>query len=192
MVSKITYTPRWAAIRGTVAELLVVYVTVGVLAAIFLYRNLTPSDPECLTLIPVLAVFSGAGYFQYRKVQVLFDTLNFSIGLPRKLFRKKQDIEPLIARSQQYLARNRISFKLKPEKRPIIRRIGAPRASFELENAGLRLSIFYQSRSALDLRAIIALGPVAGEQDHVARKLLEGLRQELLRNEKQTTPEKKA
>jgi hypothetical protein len=183
MITEITYTSKWAAIQRTVAELLVVYVTVGVLATIFLYRNLTPSDPECLTLIPVLAVFSAAGYFQYRKVHVFFDTLNFSIGLERTLFRKKHDIESLIASSQQYLANNRISFKVKSEKRPFICRIGEPRASFDLENLGLRLSIFYRSRSAQDLRVNFALGPVADEHDHVARKLLEDLRRELLRSE---------
>jgi hypothetical protein len=176
MITEITYTSKWAAIQRTVAELLVVYVTVGVLATIFLYRNLTPLDPECLTL-------SAAGYFQYRKVHVFFDTLNFSIGLERTLFRKKHDIESLIASSQQYLANNRISFKVKSEKRPFICRIGEPRASFDLENLGLRLSIFYRSRSAQDLRVNFALGPVADEHDHVARKLLEDLRRELLRSE---------
>lgn len=189
MISEINHLSRTAGFRRIAAQLLAFNAILGAVIALSLYQKRSPSDPICLVMVLLMAFFNFLVFVQYRYVQGFLDTLNFTIVPDRDIEKQNGSLEPLIARCGQYLANNRISFKRAPDRGLPTIGMGAPLAAFDLGNLGLRLAIHGGPKGAFGKNAIIALGPVSDGRDPVARKLLNGLREELLRFEEKGRPE---
>lgn len=150
-------------------------------ALIWNFKLFSESGP-CIALASTMAIINILLLISALRRRRYFDALWFSVPLPACPVEQRERLRAVVSGTERYLAANRISYTSGKAGGPYAGRIGAPEKSFRLEGAGLRFEIFRNARGGPGrTEAELFLGPVADKTDPVARKLLEGLRQELLR-----------
>lgn len=130
----------------------------------------------------------------YSDARKVLDTLNFKVALAGEAFeqRKARYLELLDA-VEMHLGNNRVSVRKTGRTGRWWGPASPDGTAFELPGLGLTLRTVsvYEDKGGITSVAFI-LGPVTTSNDTVARKLLEGLRQELLRSGKEAMPDRKA
>jgi len=182
MISEIAYTTARAEI-GSAARILlvlnVIVVVVGMVAAYFSGMTTSFGCFSVLMLVVMLDVAIAAAFTRDRKT---FDSLNFQLthneGYPSVDAARYWEA---VASAEHYLASNRLSARGQDTSSRWPGPLKSRSTEFVLGGTGLSLHILLRIRATRTI--VFALGPVESERDPVARKLLEGLWQELLRSE---------
>jgi len=187
MISEIAYTTARGKI-GSAARILlvlnVIVVVVGMVAGYFAKMTTAFSCFSVLMLIVILDLAIAAAFTRDRKT---YDSLNFQLkqdeGNPSVDLARYREV---VAAAEQYLANNRLSARAQDTSSRWPGPLKARSTELVLGGTGLTLHILLRTGAARCI--VFALGPLENEADPVARKLLEGLRQELLRSKEDDGP----
>jgi hypothetical protein len=144
------------------------------------------------TVMIIAVVLADTAFLAYSsKKDGMRDTLNFRFTvLDGGRAAGAAAYKDLVRRTERYLAQNRLTAVAR-EAGP--RWPGALRArstAFALGGTDLTLKIMYRQRGARSI--VLAIGPVADGADPVARKVIEGLRRELIDEGDNAPPGEKA
>jgi len=188
MISEITHTTARGEIGSAARILLVLNVIVVIAGMVLGYIAGTTTSFSCFSVLILVVILDLAIAAAFTRDRKAFDSLNFQL--------QQDEANPsvdaaryreVVAVAEQYLASNRLSARARDTSSRWPGRLKSRSTAFVLGGTGLTLHVLYRIRAT---RAIVfALGPVADEHDAVARKLLEGLRQELLRFGENDRPE---
>ncbi len=190
MISEIGYVSRPEEARQAGIAILLLNL-IMVLPALF-YITTILHGQDLLSTIALLAfIILLADLLAYLEIRGflkdMFDSLLFTVRLDKRDFRANDDLYRSIVRiAEDNLVRNRITFDARSEGHRFGGHLIPYSKAFILGAHGLTLKV----RRGKTVAHVI-LGPVSGPDEPVPRKLLEGLRQELLRSEKETSSGKK-
>jgi lysylphosphatidylglycerol synthetase-like protein (DUF2156 family) len=188
MISEITHTTARGKIGSAARILLVLNVIVVVAGMVAGYFAGMATSLSCFAVIFIIVILDIALAAAFTRDRKAFDSLNFQLAAdegdaPVDLARYRE----LVAATEQYLAQNRLSARSRDTSSRWPGRLESRSTAFVLGATGLTLHVLLRIRATQTI--VFALSPVADEHDAVARKLLEGLRQELLRFGENDRPE---
>ncbi len=190
MIPEIEYCSKPAEMRQAGLLLLALNLFFVLLAIFYLMTLLR--DQDMLSMIALLAfIFLLLDILVYMEIRDFLkdisDTLHFTVRLDKGDFRGNTDLyNSIVKLAEDHLVRNRITFEPRLEGHKFGGHLVPYSKAFHLGAYGLTLKV----RRGKGV-AHVLFGPVSGPGDPVARRLLEGLRQELLRSETSAPPEKK-
>ena len=189
MISEIAYTTARGKI-GSAARILLVQNVIVVIAGMVLgYIAGTTTSFSCFSVLILVVILDLAIAAAFTRDRKAFDSLNFQL--------QQDEANPsvdaaryreVVAVAEQYLASNRLSARARDTSSRWPGALKARSTEIVLGGTGLTLHVLLRIRATRTI--VFALGPVESEGDPVARKLLEGLRQELLRSSEEAPPEK--
>ena len=196
MAMEIRHTARRTGMGRTAAIGLAMNIFVFAILVVLINVKFPELDP--VPMIAMLAfiflVVNLVGYLGFRGSEKdLLDTLSVDIILDKgDSDERTHQYETIVKLVEGNLVRNRITFDARFEGH----RFGGPivpySRAFFLRTYGLTLKVKRDKIGRFAGVASVIIGPVSGPEDTVARKLLSGLRDELLRSETKDRPEKKS
>ena len=142
------------------------------------FANIPAWESWSVIILIIVLVDVGA-YSAFLRGNVLSDTLSFRFSLPVAGHAEGvAAYKRLVAETERHLSRNRLTVAARNTSSRLPGRLRSLSTAFSIGGTDLSLRLHYRERG---LRHILfAIGPVADEKSPVARRIVEGLRWELL------------
>lgn len=179
MISEPEHTGRSEPGWASVALVLLVNVLVVAAALVAGYFGGVPAYYSW-TVIIIAVILADTAFLAYSSNRnVLRDTLNFRFTvLDGGRTAGAAAYKDLVGRTARYLAQNRLTAVARDTSSRWPGALKARSTAFALGGTDLTLNVMYRESGPRSI--VLAIGPVADGADPVARKVIEGLRRELI------------
>ena len=182
MISAVEYTPARqlsAAALSLFSMMNVLVVAAALVAGHF--ANIPAWESWSVIILIIVLVDVGA-YSAFLRGNVLSDTLSFRFNLPVAGHAEGvAAYKRLVAETERHLSRNRLTVAARNTSSRLPGRPGSLSNEFQLSGTDMTLRLYCRGRGPRCI--VFSIGPVPDERSPVARRLLSGLREELLRND---------
>jgi hypothetical protein len=195
MISEIEYSSRRAEMGFLALAAIATDVILGGMVVLFFEKTFSKLDLlSTVAMIGFIFLVANLVVFLfYRESQKeILDTISFDIVLDRGDFDYwTETYKSIVKQVEGHLVRNRITFDTRLEGHRFGGLLVPYGKVFHLGADGLTLKVKRDKVGRGTDVARLMIGPVSGPKDPVARKLLNGLREELLLSEEKDRPDKK-